>query len=99
MPHPVPLSTPWPLLLHADLCAAFTAAVVYIAGLVALLLRHLETKRHQGLNELANKPAFDEVWEAGKFEFQDQQGGKHTGSCGEGAGGSQAKGGALTNSC
>ena len=49
--------------------------MVYIAGLVALLLRHLETIRHQGLNELANKPAFDEVWEAGKFEFQDQQGG------------------------
>ncbi|GAX84852.1 hypothetical protein CEUSTIGMA_g12273.t1 [Chlamydomonas eustigma] len=56
-----------------NLCAAFVQAIVFVGGLAALGIRHYETKSQEGLNEVPNKPAFDEEWEAGKFEFQVQK--------------------------
>lgn len=46
-----------------------------MAGLLALLVQKIQLKRVAGLNEGADKPEFDEVWEASKFKFEDAEGG------------------------
>eukprot|EP00195_Chlamydomonas_chlamydogama_P017230 CAMPEP_0202902310 /NCGR_PEP_ID=MMETSP1392-20130828/16782_1 /ASSEMBLY_ACC=CAM_ASM_000868 /TAXON_ID=225041 /ORGANISM="Chlamydomonas chlamydogama, Strain SAG 11-48b" /LENGTH=155 /DNA_ID=CAMNT_0049589059 /DNA_START=320 /DNA_END=787 /DNA_ORIENTATION=- len=82
----IPKFMGWRLLLKQDLyglCAASVQAVVFLGGLVLVMVGRVETARQEGLNEAASKPAFDEEWQAGKFEFQ------------EGAGQQQAKSAAV----
>lgn len=51
------------------LAAAAVHAFVFTAGMVVLLYQQVKLRRTQGLNE-ADKPSFDEVWEASKFNFE-----------------------------
>ncbi|GFR49017.1 hypothetical protein Agub_g11038 [Astrephomene gubernaculifera] len=49
-------------------------AVVFLVGLAVVLLQRFQTKKQQGLNESgAPLPNFDEVWDASKFKFEDQE--------------------------
>ncbi|KXZ54549.1 hypothetical protein GPECTOR_4g614 [Gonium pectorale] len=49
-------------------------AVVFLSGLGLLLWQRVQVKKQQGLNESgAQLPNFDEVWEASKFRFEDQE--------------------------
>ncbi|PNH05643.1 ER lumen protein retaining receptor [Tetrabaena socialis] len=52
-------------------------AVVFLGGLGLLLWQRAQVKKQQGLNESgAPLPNFDEVWDASKFKFEDQEGGR-----------------------
>ncbi|KAG2490680.1 hypothetical protein HYH03_010847 [Edaphochlamys debaryana] len=49
-------------------------AVVLGVGLVLLLWQRLQVRKAQGLNESgAPLPTFDEVWDASKFKFEEQE--------------------------
>lgn len=48
--------------------------MVFLSGLSMLLLQRGQVKKKQGLNESgAQLPNFDEVWDASKFRFEDQE--------------------------
>ncbi|KAG2436088.1 hypothetical protein HYH02_011599 [Chlamydomonas schloesseri] len=49
-------------------------AMVFVVGLSVLLWQRLQVRKSQGLNESgAPLPNFDEVWDASKFKFEDQE--------------------------
>ncbi|GIL52846.1 hypothetical protein Vafri_8612 [Volvox africanus] len=49
-------------------------AVVFLCGLAVLIPQRLQVKKQQGINESgAQLPNFDEVWDASKFKFEDQE--------------------------
>ena len=73
----IPILISWPGIprvkspyIHAT---AVVQASIFIVGFMAVVASRLQGMQEQGLNESAAKPAFEEVWEAGKFEFQDDQ--------------------------
>lgn len=49
--------------------AAAVHAFVFATGMIVLLYQHIKLRGTQGLNE-SEKPAFEEVWEASKFNFE-----------------------------
>ena len=51
-------------------------ALVFFSGLLLLLVQKIKLRRSAGLNEAAEKPAFEEVCEAEKFKFEDGEKGK-----------------------
>ncbi|EFJ52062.1 hypothetical protein VOLCADRAFT_116279 [Volvox carteri f. nagariensis] len=49
-------------------------AVVFISGLAVVIWQRFQVKKQQGMNESgAQLPNFDEVWDASKFKFEDQE--------------------------
>lgn len=76
----IPILIKWPGIplekspyLHAT---AVVQASIFIVGFVAVAASQVQAMQEQGLNESAAKPAFEEVWEAKQFEFQDEHKGK-----------------------
>lgn len=67
--------------------AALVECGVYVGGVAAILYSQAQTAKTAGLNESVAKPAFEEVWEAGKFEFQEGQEGLLSADGGKNGGG------------